>query len=65
MVRDNGVGIEKTKEQGKAESHGVGMRNIQERMRLIYGEEASVTIESEADKGTAVTFMLPFITELD
>ncbi len=65
VVRDNGVGIEKTKEQGKAESHGVGMRNIQERMRLIYGEEASVTIESEADKGTAVTFMLPFITELD
>lgn len=65
VVRDNGVGIEKTKEQGKADSHGVGMRNIQERMRLIYGEEASVTIESEADKGTAVTFMLPFITELD
>ncbi|MCI8613694.1 MAG: histidine kinase [Lachnospiraceae bacterium] len=65
VIRDNGVGIEKTKEQGKAESHGVGMRNVQERMRLIYGEEASVTIESEADKGTAVTFMLPFITESD
>ncbi|WP_277934685.1 cache domain-containing sensor histidine kinase [Parablautia intestinalis] len=65
VVRDNGVGIEKTKEQGKAESHGVGMRNVQERMRLIYGEGASVTIESEADKGTVVTFMLPFITESD
>lgn len=63
IVRDNGVGMERGKEQTKAESHGVGIENVWERMRLIYGDKAAVAIESKDGKGTTVIFTLPEITE--
>ncbi|WP_413375817.1 cache domain-containing sensor histidine kinase [Alkalihalobacillus sp. 1P02AB] len=38
---------------------GIGLKNIYERMRLIYGDQLSMKIESKSNRGTVVTFRLP------
>lgn len=39
--------------------HGVGLYNINNRIRLFYGEEYGVTIKSKENYGTCVTVTLP------
>lgn len=41
-----------------AEEH-MGILNIVNRMQLIYGEEASMTIDSKLDEGTTIRILLP------
>lgn len=41
-----------------AEEH-MGILNIVNRMQLIYGEEASMTIDSKLDEGTIIRILLP------
>ncbi len=38
---------------------GIGVRNVQQRVQLTYGEEYGLAIQSEPDKGTAITVRLP------
>ena len=77
-VADDGVGIapERLREirENLAQpirehtSHGiggVGLKNIHDRIRLYYGEEYGVTIESEEGVGTVVTVCYPFNVHLD
>jgi two-component system sensor histidine kinase YesM len=37
-----------------------GLRNTLERIKLFYGEEYGIRIESEKDKGTKVDIILPY-----
>ena len=41
------------------ESRGYGVRNVNERIRLFYGEEYGMTVESEEGKGTTVWLHFP------
>jgi two-component system sensor histidine kinase YesM len=61
MVEDNGVGMdEETKERMLSQnSKGYGMRNVNERIKLLYGEEYGLHIESVVGEGTVVTIRLP------
>mgnify|MGYP002231551967 CR=1 FL=1 len=34
---------------------GIGVRNVNERIRLYFGQEYGLSIESELDEGTVVT----------
>ena len=60
-VSDNGVGM--TKEQAEliltADSKGYGVRNVNERIKLYYGAEYAVCIDSEVGRGTTVTIHFP------
>ena len=38
---------------------GIGIQNVVTRLRMYYGEELSVVLESEPEKGTKFTFWLP------
>lgn len=38
---------------------GFGLQNVQQRLQLVYGEKAGLTIESEWDEGTCITVMIP------
>ena len=65
-VQDNGYGMLKDKLEAldasmrSRESYqGVGLKNVYERLRVYYGEEADVVIESEPDVGTKVTLVIP------
>ncbi|WMT40083.1 ATP-binding protein [Paenibacillus sp. D2_2] len=40
-------------------SSGVGLINVYQRLRLYYGEQLKLSIESEEFQGTLVTIILP------
>ena len=60
-VADNGVGMEQEKAQTilTEKSSGYGVRNVNSRIQLEYGEEYGLSIESEPGKGTKVTVRIP------
>lgn len=71
-VGDNGLGM--TEEQveslltGEAAVHssrgsGIGVKNVNERIRLYFGEDYGLSIDSEPDEGTTVTIHLPALTK--
>ena len=68
-VRDNGLGIPEDeveqllKENNRVHKRGsgVGLLNVHNRIRLRFGEEYGLEIESEPDEGTTVRIHLPYI----
>ncbi|QHT59182.1 sensor histidine kinase [Paenibacillus lycopersici] len=70
-IADNGVGMDKEtlalvradieREYGKAQSeeNGIGLRNVYQRLRLIYKEGMSMTIDSREMRGTVITLTVP------
>lgn len=42
----------------------IGLKNIQRRIRLYYGEDYGVSISSQINKGTSVSIMIPVTEEL-
>lgn len=57
-IADNGVGMEENT-TSKKELGGVGLRNIQERLTLFFGESFSMEIQSELNVYTKVYLHLP------
>lgn len=67
-VTDNGIGIAPenmkkiltdTSRITKSNMSGIGLPNVDRRLKLVYGEEYGLTIESEIDQFTKVTISLP------
>jgi len=61
-IIDNGVGMEVTdinKIKRKKLKGGIGIKNVDERIKLIYGEEFGVKIVSEKGYGTIVSIKIP------
>jgi sensor histidine kinase YesM len=42
---------------------GIGMANISERLQVLYGDAARMTIDSHEGKGTLVRIRLPLLQE--
>ena len=61
MVEDNGVGMEQEVADKilTMESKGYGVRNVDERIRLCYGEKYAMKVESVVGKGTKMTILFP------
>ncbi|NOW06630.1 cache domain-containing sensor histidine kinase [Clostridium beijerinckii] len=67
QVEDNGIGIEEEKlkmlnetlNKVEDESKSIGMRNVNKRIKIHYGNEYGVKIESEFKVGTSVKIYLP------
>lgn len=63
-VIDNGIGIQpdrmKTLFASGEQTGGYGIRNVDERIKLRYGEEYGVSIASLYGGGTTVSIVLPF-----
>ena len=66
IIRDNGRGMSAQQcaslENGQADvnsKHHIGVRNALQRMRMYYGQNVSIHVESEIDKGTSITLNLP------
>lgn len=67
-VEDNGVGMteEQCREVLKKEPGdraGIGIKNVNDRIKIYFGDEYGLTIESELDVGTCVTITMPKVTE--
>ncbi|MGM0524099.1 MAG: sensor histidine kinase [Bacillota bacterium] len=67
-VMDDGDGMTLSKEQfpyvvnhKRQMFSGIGMKNVQERIHLLYGNQYGVTVRSEPGQGTRVMVTLPLI----
>ncbi|MFB9279635.1 sensor histidine kinase [Cohnella cellulosilytica] len=64
-VEDNGMGFDREavaaalNAEGRTEDGGYALRNVYTRLRLQYGEEAGMELESEPHARTAVTLRFP------
>ena len=65
-VSDNGLGM--TKEQcetilkkDRSDSKGIGVKNVNDRLKIYFGDEYGISIDSELDVGTTVTIRIPKI----
>lgn len=67
-VRDNGIGIAPenikklltdTSRITSSNMSGIGLPNVDRRLKLVYGEDYGITIESELDNYTMITITLP------
>ena len=60
-VRDNGVGISPDQlEQGH--QHGIGMNNVRERLRVLYGSEFTFQIGIPPEGGTSICIGVPLFS---
>ena len=59
-VSDTGLGFGHAASSGKTAGTGVGLANIRERLQLLYGAKATLTITENPGGGTRVTLALPY-----
>lgn len=65
-VSDNGVGMtaeqcKKILSKDRSDSGGIGVKNVDDRLKIYFGEKYGLSIESELDVGTTVTVRIPKI----
>ncbi|GAB2557899.1 sensor histidine kinase [Gracilibacillus alcaliphilus] len=65
-VIDNGDGMEQTRDFAHLKNKkqlfsGIGIKNVHERIQLLYGNKYGVTVTSEPQQGTNVTIKLPIL----
>ena len=70
-VEDDGVGIAPDRDTASPVSGlvrpgtGIGMRNVRERLQVLYGSAAKMRIESRPGRGTRVTIEMPLLQRED
>lgn len=57
-ILDNGIGITDEKRVTINHFSGIGLKNIQERLTLLYGERAKLIIKSVPNQGTSVRIFI-------
>jgi sensor histidine kinase YesM len=55
-VADDGQGF-----NGAGGGTGIGLKNVRERLRLIYGERATLSVVANAPEGVAATITVPAV----
>jgi two-component system LytT family sensor kinase len=69
-VEDDGIGMEaeatagvlsEAAWTGSSSGNGIGMNNVRERMRVLYGAQAEVEIVSRPGRGTKITLIMPVL----
>jgi two-component system sensor histidine kinase YesM len=68
-IRDNGKGMDyyelgalrKSLREEQSEQGHIGVRNVNQRIKILYGEEYGVWVESQKDIGTNVTIRIPYV----
>jgi two-component system LytT family sensor kinase len=63
-VADNGVGMPSDRLESTAE-HGIGLRNVNERLQVIYGANCQLHLQSAAGEGTLARMEIPEILVSD
>ena len=67
-VSDKGVGMSKEQcgnilKSEPGDQTGIGIKNVNDRIKIYFGEEYGITIESEPDEGTCVSIRMPKVEE--
>ncbi len=70
-ISDTGIGMSQKKieelqrslaDKESIKAEGVGLKNVNERMKIYFGEEYGLSFESEEGIGTVINFKIPIIT---
>ena len=61
IIEDNGVGMSEDKRNRLLfiNSDGYGMKNVNDRIKLFFGDQYGISIYSKVDKGTRIIILLP------
>ncbi|HEY0794385.1 MAG TPA: histidine kinase [Acidisarcina sp.] len=65
-VEDDGVGMAEGRAPAGAmlrQGNGIGMRNVRERLEVLYGDAARFEVESRPGRGTRVTLEMPVVQD--
>lgn len=67
-VADNGVGMSREQCESILKSEpgdqtGIGIKNVNDRIKIYFGSQYGITIESEPDEGTCVSIRMPKVEE--
>ena len=69
-ISDNGIGMSETElkelinsinRTASEDGKHIGMRNVNLRLKILFGEEYTINIESEKNKGTTFTLKMPIV----
>jgi signal transduction histidine kinase len=68
-IEDDGIGMDSSRKADllrpeAGNNGGIGWKNVDSRLRLLYGPNYGLIVESEVEKGTRVTIRVP-ISEMD
>lgn len=70
QIIDDGVGIDQKRLKEISEGNtktehftGIGVNNVDDRLKLLYGSQYGILIESEENKGTRITICIPVKSE--
>jgi sensor histidine kinase YesM len=58
-VADNGVGMQPDRIESPSGDHGIGLRNVNERLRVIYGANYQLRLHSVPGQGTLARIEIP------
>ena len=63
-VSDNGIGMtdeqcESILKKSRSGSGGIGVKNVNDRLKIYFGDRYGITVKSELDVGTTVTVRIP------
>lgn len=72
-IRDNGKGMDyyelghlrKIMKDEQGDDNHIGVRNVNQRIRLLFGGEYGVEVDSEKNVGTKAVIHIPYQTEID
>jgi len=59
-VEDDGAGMPPARTRPSSGT-GIGMQNVTERLQVLYGDAARITVESQPNRGTLVRLSLPVV----
>ena len=67
-VADNGMGMSESQiasilSKERSDSTGIGLKNVDDRLKIYFGSSYGITIESVPDEGTQVHIRMPKVTE--
>lgn len=68
VIKDNGAGMSEEQvtdilRKELTDSRGIGVKNVNDRIKIYFGSEYGITVESELDVGTMITIRIPAIHE--
>ncbi|HZR27606.1 MAG TPA: hypothetical protein VFA71_02410, partial [Terriglobales bacterium] len=63
-IADDGIGMDTERPSTRPDNTGIGMTNVAERLKVLYGDVAQMSINSEYGIGTLITLELPLIDDV-
>lgn len=64
IIEDNGIGFDISTVNDIDKSTHIGLYNVNKRIKLFYGDNYGISIESEIDKGSRITVHIPIDKEV-